>query len=568
MKPARVSVKEMSPFRLTRRQALAGGLATVLARGLAGVPVLARPSAPRGVHDVEQAVALHPSRTPLGRGRWHVSDVIAAQRRVDLAGVRWLSPGSPRIELRARRGGHWSGWIELPPPGDHAPDRARAQRTSEPVWVGGAQALEVRASGPVRGLRLRFVSVARAAAPRRFVRRAAGSGAPPIIGRGAWGAEAPRAAPEYGEVQVAFVHHTVTANDYGPQESAAMVRGIQHYHRNVLGWNDIGYNFLVDRHGQVFEGRSGGIEGAVIGAHAQGFNSVSSGVASLGTHTATGAEAAALEAFAALIAWKLSLHGVPTEGEATVVSLGGETSRYPAGQRVQVPRIAGHRHTNETACPGDALFAQLPALRARAGELAAGAGGLSLSASGQRITYGEPLGLSGQLLLGDGTAGGGREVELETRRKRAWRTLARTVTAVDGTWSATVLPEHSGRLRARFRGDQTQAGLKSTATRIEVRSKVIAEVSSARVRVGERVAVRGRIEPAQAVQRVALILERKRRGGYERVDRVNAIARDGRLKARIPIRTAGRHRIRVRALGDTLNAASRAVRLEILARRE
>ena len=237
-----------------------------------------------------------------------------------------------------------------------------------------------------------------------------------------------------------------------------MVRGIQHYHRNVLGWNDIGYNFLVDRHGQVFEGRSGGIEGAVIGAHAQGFNSVSSGVASLGTHTATGAEAAALEAFAALIAWKLSLHGVPTEGEATVVSLGGGDKSLPGR-----PAGAGPTDRWTPAHERDSLSRRRPVRPApgasRARRRAHRGRGRSeperFGAAGHIRRAAWP---SGQLLLGDGTAGGGREVELETRRKRAWRTLARTVTAVDGTWSATVLPEHSGRLRARFRGDQTPGG--------------------------------------------------------------------------------------------------------------
>ena len=83
----------------------------------------------------------------------------------------------------------------------------------------------------------------------------------------------PRADPVYGEVQLAFIHHTVTANEYGPEDSAAMVLGICRYHRNTNGWNDIGYNFLVDRYGKIFEGRAGGIDEAVVGAQAQGYNS-------------------------------------------------------------------------------------------------------------------------------------------------------------------------------------------------------------------------------------------------------------------------------------------------------
>ena len=109
--------------------------------------------------------------------------------------------------------------------------------------------------------------------------------APQIIPRAAWGADQcpPRAAPAYGEVQLGFVHHTVNANTYRRADSAAMVLSICRYHRNENGWRDIGYNFLVDRYGQIFEGRAGGIDQPVIGAQAQGYNGVSTGVANLGT---------------------------------------------------------------------------------------------------------------------------------------------------------------------------------------------------------------------------------------------------------------------------------------------
>ena len=162
----------------------------------------------------------------------------------------------------------------------------------------------------------------------------------------------PRAAPEYGEVQAAFVHHTVSANDYTPEESPGIVLGIARYHRDSNGWNDIGYNFLVDKYGQVFEGRAGGIDQAVIGAQAQGYNSVSTGIACIGTFTALPPAEPGLDALARLIGWKLSLHGVPTEGTVIVTSRGGASNRYPSGTPVTLERIPGHRDGDSTSCPG------------------------------------------------------------------------------------------------------------------------------------------------------------------------------------------------------------------------
>src|SRR5205823_13809852 len=123
-------------------------------------------------------------------------------------------------------------------------------------------------------------------------------------------------------VKLAFIHHTVTANDYAPTDSAAIVRGICTYHRNTNGWNDIGYNFLVDKYGQVFEGRAGGIDAAVVGAQAQGYNAQSTGIANLGTYSEVTQTPAGLDALARLIGWKLSIHGVPVQGTVTVASAG------------------------------------------------------------------------------------------------------------------------------------------------------------------------------------------------------------------------------------------------------
>ena len=117
----------------------------------------------------------------------------------------------------------------------------------------------------------------------------------------------------------------MTANEYAPEESAGIVLAIARYHRNSNGWNDIGYQFLVDKYGQVFEGRAGGIDKAVVGAQAQGWNSTSTGISCLGDFTAIAQTPEGLDALARLIGWKLSVHGIPT------------TARSPSSPRAARP---------------------------------------------------------------------------------------------------------------------------------------------------------------------------------------------------------------------------------------
>src|SRR3954447_13166967 len=298
---------------ITRRRALALGMAAGLGSLLAplrAVPALAT-RAPR-----LRGFGLTVTAADFGGTR---TSRVLAVRRFDLLGVRGAVP----VEVRVRsRGGAWSPWVPLAAPADHAPDTGNGKRASDPVWTGGSDELQLRMRGGApRVLRVHFVAVP-AAARRRAGRRSARAraaqaggvqpGSPPVIvPRSAWGADAlpPRAAPSYGAVQAAFVHHTVTANEYGPQDSAAIVLGIHKYHRDTNGWNDIGYNFLVDKYGQVFEGRAGGIDQAVVGAHAQGYNSQSTSVAQIGTFAAAPITPEAMAATAQLVGWKLSLHG-------------------------------------------------------------------------------------------------------------------------------------------------------------------------------------------------------------------------------------------------------------------
>jgi hypothetical protein len=168
-------------------------------------------------------------------------------------------------------------------------------------------------------------------------------------------------------VKAAFIHHTVSTNNYTPEQAPAMVLAICRYHRYSRGWDDVGYNFLVDKYGRLYEGRAGGIDRPVIGAQAQGFNAQTTSISNIGDHTSLSQSEVALDAMAALIRWKLPVHGQPTTGSVTLTSAGGASNRFAAGRQVAFDRVPGHRDGNSTACPGDALYGQLPSLRARLG---------------------------------------------------------------------------------------------------------------------------------------------------------------------------------------------------------
>ncbi len=145
------------------------------------------------------------------------------------------------------------------------------------------------------------------------------------------------------------------------------MKGIQLYHVQGNGWNDIGYNFLVDRFGTIYEGRYGGVDRNVIGAHAKGFNTGSTGIALLGTYGDTAPSRAAQDALSKLIAWRLDVAHADPIGLPTAVSAGNE--RFAPNIPVPLRAVSGHRDTGSTECPGNSLYAQLNALASAAAKL-------------------------------------------------------------------------------------------------------------------------------------------------------------------------------------------------------
>jgi hypothetical protein len=193
---------------------------------------------------------------------------------------------------------------------------------------------------------------------------------PAIVPRLSWDADESirRAPPTYApKLRFAIVHHTAGKNDYTRAEAPAIVKGIELYHVKGNGWNDIGYNFLVDRFGTIYEGRYGGIDRSVVGAHALGFNTGSVGVAVLGTYGSAAPSRAAQDAVASLLAWRLDLAHVDPLSMLTVTSGGSE--RYAPGMPVTLRAVSGHRDTGLTECPGAAFYRRLDAIAAAAREI-------------------------------------------------------------------------------------------------------------------------------------------------------------------------------------------------------
>lgn len=192
-------------------------------------------------------------------------------------------------------------------------------------------------------------------------------GQPPhIINRAQWGAdEGMRCGePRYdNRIQAGVVHHTAGSNEYTPGDSAGIVRSIYEYHTRTLGWCDIAYNAMVDKYGQVFEGRAGGMTRPVEGAHTGGFNHSTWGVAMLGNFDAVPPTPIQLRTTARLLGWVLGQSGVDPLGAVVLPSEGGSFTKFAFGASPTLPTIFTHRDVGNTECPGNAAYALMPEIR-------------------------------------------------------------------------------------------------------------------------------------------------------------------------------------------------------------
>jgi uncharacterized protein with LGFP repeats len=192
-------------------------------------------------------------------------------------------------------------------------------------------------------------------------------GVPPqIISRAQWGAEESMRCgdPRYDNgVRAGVVHHTAGSNDYAPQDSAGIIRSIYAYHTRTLGWCDIAYNALVDKYGQVFEGRAGGMDRPVEGSHTGGFNTDTWGVAMIGNFDVVPPTPIQLRNTGRLLGWRLAMDHVDPRGTVVLASAGGSFTHFPRGATPTLPSIFTHRDVGNTDCPGNAAYAVMDRIR-------------------------------------------------------------------------------------------------------------------------------------------------------------------------------------------------------------
>jgi hypothetical protein len=309
-------------------------------------------------------------------------------------GVTW-QPGATYdedaidVQVRTLDDAGWSSWADVEYHDDHAPDAdspeaASSRPGTEPVLVGEVDQVQVRVGsdraapadlklavidpGQARRSALELPAIdtstpADAEVPEQPVdadaegldlQAATYTPKPKVFSRAQWGANErlrDKGSLRYNEVHAGFVHHTVNANDYTRSQVPGILRGIYAYHTRSRGWSDVGYNFLVDRFGRIWEGRYGGVDRPVVGAHTLGFNDDAFAMSAIGNFDVRRPPQAMIQAYGALFAWKLSLHGVDPSSMKQFV-----TSR-------NFPAVNGHRDAGSTACPGRYLYAKLPRIR-------------------------------------------------------------------------------------------------------------------------------------------------------------------------------------------------------------
>jgi hypothetical protein len=307
-------------------------------------------------------------------------------------GFSW-SGTADHVEVRVNTAAGTTEWFHLEADPEHAEDAATsARRFTDPLALPApATGYEVLVESGAADVQVHVVREDRGAAPApaadtsgSLTTQGAADGLPGpdgILPRASWGARERIQATPCGNgshlegrscvadsgVVNAVVHHTVSSNTYSAASVPAMLRSIQAFHMDVRGWDDIGYNFIVDRFGRIWEARGGGPDRAVVGGHTGGFNTGSTGVSVLGTFDSQAPNNEIVEGVSRVIAWKFAQRNVDPFGSSVLTSRGGDI--HPPGAQVPMANISGHRDLGQTSCPGALLYAQLQNIRQRVAAL-------------------------------------------------------------------------------------------------------------------------------------------------------------------------------------------------------
>ncbi|MDJ0394303.1 N-acetylmuramoyl-L-alanine amidase [Rhodococcus sp. G-MC3] len=389
------------------------------------VPSPTGPSAQAPVPSLDRhdaAAPVEPSQLPAGDDPGAPLGAVVKELRQDdpfsMVALTSTAPGNAVAQLRRQLDdGSWGPWIATEPIDTASSDAAPApdKKGTEPVFVGATKAVQMLltprpsaapapepAPAPVpeaapapeqelgytpasvsKPLRQQDAPLADAlsdisavliqpgsspadSALSDLATPVAGNAGPKVISRAQWGAdESIRCAtPTYDDfLGGATVHHTAGSNDYSKSESAEIVRAIYAYHAQTLGWCDVGYNALVDKYGQIFEGRAGGLDRPVQGAHAGGFNENTVGVAMMGDYSTEAPSPETLDSVGKFLGWRLGAAGLDPKAKTTMTSEGTEFTFVGKGQSVDLPVIFAHRDVGNTACPGDGAYAKMDEIR-------------------------------------------------------------------------------------------------------------------------------------------------------------------------------------------------------------
>jgi hypothetical protein len=396
------------------------GVLAVVAWFLVGLDAQAAEEQPRGPAATTFDVEFTTFQTFDGPSLDDASSDLAISAPViaafDMVGLSWES-GSPEtllMQLQASDG-TWGQWQIVPVDDEHGPDGPRHRMGSVAIYTGEADGVRFAVDGTVVGGELMvFNTAAFATGPAEGALGDVGDlGDPPdpswegpsfVRDRAEWDTADCRreeADLNWSTAQAIIIHHTAGSNSYGQSDVPGIIAAICSWHVDGRGWDDIGYNFLVDRYGGVWEGRTRSKTAPVQAAHTAGFNSKTQGVAMIGIFETELPTAAQLDGLLAILDWLSGWHSIDPTG-TTSFAAGSGAVGFDPGEIVTAPTVLGHRDLGSTSCPGGDYYETLGALRFDIEPVDFGFDPAAVTCDGQPITrFGTP---GNDLLYGTGGA--------------------------------------------------------------------------------------------------------------------------------------------------------------------